>query len=168
MEIQKTSPNVDRKFFFTLSFLLFLFCLRVGGQLLVAIYHVPFLPPMEEWQSGLLPYPVLVACQFFIIALFAKICRDFYCQNGFFYETKKVLAEPLMNFGKAYLVVNAARFIIWTTVFRHGMIGTIPIFFHFVLASFLVIVANHHRRQLSRVAVSAPIQSVSERQKVRL
>ncbi len=170
MDIQNTPRNVDRKCFFILSFLLFLFCLRAAGQLLVALYQVPFLPPMQEWQSGLLPYPVLVACQFLIIALFAKVCRDFYHQNGFFYEAKTVLAEPLMNFGKAYFVINAARLLIWTTVFKHSveLTGTIPIFFHFVLASFLIIVAAHHRKKLSRMAVGAAIRFVSERQKVRL
>lgn len=32
--------------------LLFLFCLRVLGQILVAFAGVTFLPPMEDWFSG--------------------------------------------------------------------------------------------------------------------
>ncbi|CAN5424632.1 hypothetical protein BH10CYA1_BH10CYA1_03000 [soil metagenome] len=169
MEIQNIRPNVDRNHFFTLSFLLVLFCLRVSGQLLVALYQVPFLPPMQEWQSGLLPYPVLVTCQFLIIALFAKVCCDFYNQHGFFYEPKTALAAPLINFGKAYFVLNSARFLIWTVVLNHvGLTGTIPIIFHFVLASFLILVAAHHRTELARIVVGKPLQSLSERQKVRL
>ena len=36
---------------------------RVAGQLIVAGWAPRWLPPMEQWQSGLLPYPVLVAGQ---------------------------------------------------------------------------------------------------------
>jgi hypothetical protein len=35
--------------------LLALFTGRVLGQLAVALDLAPFLPPMDEWQSGLLP-----------------------------------------------------------------------------------------------------------------
>ena len=43
--------------------LLCLFVLRVLGQMLVAFRRVSFLPPMEQWQSGLVPYHVLLAMQ---------------------------------------------------------------------------------------------------------
>jgi hypothetical protein len=56
--------------------LLLLFTLRVIGQLLVALGWVSFLPPMTEWQSGLLPYAWLLASQFVIIIVCAKVCAD--------------------------------------------------------------------------------------------
>jgi len=170
MHTQNIQPNVARKYFVTLSCLLVLFCLRVAGQLLVAICPVPFLPPMQEWQSGLLPYSVLVTCQFLIITVFAKVCHDFYNQNGFFYVPNAALAEPLMNFGKAYFVLNSARFLIWTVVLKHyiGFSGTIPIFFHFVLASFLILVADYHRKALARIVVKNAIPPLLERQKASL
>ncbi len=169
MDIKIIRPKAERKYFFTLSVLLFLFCLRVAGQLLIALYQLPFLPPMQEWQSGLLPYPILLACQFLIIGLFAKICRDFYAQGGFFYKAKRALAEPLMIFAKAYIVVNAARLLIWATAFGHHswFAGTIPIFFHFVLASFLIVVAAHHRKELARILAVNPDLSVLQRQAVK-
>ncbi len=40
--------------------LAFLFLLRVLGQVLVAFFEVGPLPPMAEWYSGLVPYPVLL------------------------------------------------------------------------------------------------------------
>src|SRR3989449_8511904 len=46
-----------------LWFLLFLFCLRVAGQALVAAFAVPFLPPMQQWYSGVMPYPILLPVQ---------------------------------------------------------------------------------------------------------
>lgn len=166
MDTEIIRPKADRKHFLILSFLLFLFCLRVAGQLLVALYQVPFLPPMQEWQSGLLPYSVLLTCQLLIICLFAKVCRDFFVQDGFFYRAKRVLAGPLMIFGKAYIVLNAARFLIWTVAFKHHIwfTGTIPIFFHFILASFLIIVAAHHRKELSRILTVRSVQSGFESQ----
>lgn len=165
MDTKIIRQKADRKYFFILSFLLLLFCLRVAGQLMVAICQVPFLPPMQEWQSGLLPYPILLASQLLIIGLFAKVCHDFYVQSGFFYQAKGVLAEPLMTFGKAYVVLNAARAVIWTTAFKHHIwfTGTIPIFFHFILASFLIIVATHHRKELVRIVTAEPVHSGSEK-----
>src|SRR2546422_879323 len=47
--------------------LLALFVLRVSGQALVAFLGVPWLPPMREWYSGLLAYPLLLPSQLLII-----------------------------------------------------------------------------------------------------
>ncbi len=65
----KTREVLQRRYFWVLATLLFLFCLRVLGQILVAFFNVSFLPPMEEWFSGLLPYPELLTAQILIIAL---------------------------------------------------------------------------------------------------
>lgn len=169
MDTEIIRSKADSKYFLALNFLLLLFCLRVAGQLLVALYQVPCLPPMQEWQSGLLPYPVLFCCQILIICLFAKVCRDFHSRDGFFYQAKSALAEPLMIFGKSYFVLNAARLLIWTTAFKHHIwfTGTIPIFFHFILASFLIIVASHHRRELARIHKVQPLPFGLEKQAVR-
>jgi hypothetical protein len=53
--------------------LLGLFVLRVMGQALVAFLDVEFLPPMEAWYSGLMPYEVLLPSQIVIVAVMAKI-----------------------------------------------------------------------------------------------
>ena len=46
-----------------------LFALRVAGQALVAFFDVGWLPPMEAWYSGLLPYPILLPTQLAILAV---------------------------------------------------------------------------------------------------
>jgi hypothetical protein len=61
-----------------------LFCDRVLGQLLVAFFSVSFLPPMEEWYSGALAYPPLLASQILIILLYGKVALDFTRCRGFF------------------------------------------------------------------------------------
>jgi len=61
---------LQRRYFWALIALLFLFCLRVIGQILVAFFNVSFLPPMEEWFSVLLPYPALLTSQILILLLY--------------------------------------------------------------------------------------------------
>jgi hypothetical protein len=68
-------PTLERHYFWVLATLLFLFCLRVFGQILVAFFNVSFLPPMEEWFSGLLPYPELLTAQILIIAIWENLPR---------------------------------------------------------------------------------------------
>jgi hypothetical protein len=79
--------------------LLFLFCIRVLGQILVAFFRVTFLPPMEEWFSGLLPYPELLTTQIPIIVLYGKICLDFVRGSGFFVTPRRRLGTGLVIFG---------------------------------------------------------------------
>src|SRR5438034_9710607 len=85
--------------------LLFLFCLRVLGQMLVAFFGVSFLPPMEEWFSGFLTYPLLLASQFLIIIVFTKICIDFTRGKGISVVPRERLGRGLRLFGILYLSV---------------------------------------------------------------
>lgn len=117
-----------------------LFVLRVVGQALVAFAGVAWLPPMERWQSGLLPYPVLLGSQILIIALMAAMAIDFTRRRGFFVEPRRFFAVPWLWFGWMYLAGMLARFAIQGP--------TIPVFFHWVLAGFVIAVGLWHRRRL--------------------
>ena len=86
----KTREVSQRRYFWVLATLLFLLCLRVLGQILVAFFHVSFLPPMEEWFSGALAYPWLLASQALIILLYGKIALDFSRGRGFFVRGRAV------------------------------------------------------------------------------
>ena len=97
-------------YFRVLIALLFLFCLRVLGQILVAFFRVSFLPPMEEWFSGLLPYPELLTAQILIIVLYGKICLDFARGLGFFVTPRRRLGTGLLIFGSLYLGVMILRY----------------------------------------------------------
>ena len=120
--------------------LLFLFVARVAGQALVAFFGVTWLPAMERWHSGLMPYAVLLASQLFIIALMAWICVDFTRGRGFFVQPRRFFAVHWLAFAWTYLGVMIAR------LFIQG--PTIPVFFHWVLAAFMIVVGLWHRRQL--------------------
>jgi uncharacterized protein len=72
--------------------LLALFALRVLGQMLVAFFGVSWLPPMERWYSGLMPYEYLLPSQLLILAFMAKICTDFTRGRGFFVRPRRFFA----------------------------------------------------------------------------
>ncbi len=118
--------------------LLGLFALRVLGQLLVVAGLAPFLPPMDDWQSGLLPYPVLLASQILILGVLSAVCVQFTRGRGYFVRHHGWLATPLWIVGWIYAVGMVVRY----ALLRKDVI---PVAFHFVLASFLLAVAHHHR-----------------------
>ncbi len=109
--------------------LLALFCLRVIGQMLVAFLHVSFLPPMEEWYSGLIPYPWLLMSQFFIILVFGKVCIDFTRREGFFVVPRRALGSGLLTFGSVYFGVMVVRYVIRMSLYpqERWMGGSIPL-----------------------------------------
>lgn len=143
------SERSEKKYGFGLAILLFLFCLRVIGQLVVANVPVPFLPPMEQWHSNLLPYPVLVLGQFAIIGLYLKVCMDVLRDGGFFAKPHPKLERLLTRFGIVYVLFMIGRYVVRMSMFpdERWFGGTIPIVFHFVLASFILLFADYQRKK---------------------
>lgn len=129
-----------------LWFLLVLFCLRVGGQMLVAFSDVSWLPPMEEWYSGLIPYPWLLPAQFLIILVFGKVYIDFTRGAGFFVVPRRRLGSGLLIFGSIYFAAMVIRYVIRISLHpnERWLGGTIPIIFHCVLATFILLVGHYH------------------------
>jgi len=126
--------------------LLALFVLRVAGQAMVAFWGVSWLPPMERWYSGLMPYPLLLPAQIAIIALMAKICSDFTRRWGFFVQPRRFFAGPWLWFGWIYLAVMLARLPVQMLLKPDAPV--IPIPFHWVLATFIIAVGLWHKRRL--------------------
>ncbi len=60
------------------------FSLRVLGQLVVVLFRPEFLPPNEEWYSGLIPYPFLLPIQIAILGAQCAISRDLWRGKGRF------------------------------------------------------------------------------------
>jgi uncharacterized protein len=129
-----------------------LFCLRVLGQVLVEFLRVGFLPPSEEWFSGLLPYPPLLASQIMLIALMTKIGLDFTRQLGWTYRPRHRAGLLLLAFGTVYLVVMIIRYAVRMMLYPHERWtgGSIPIFFHWVLAVYVLVLGAHHWRRAVR------------------
>ncbi len=136
--------------------LLGLFLLRVLGHALVAAGWAPFLPPMEEWFSGALAYPALLASQVAILVLFGRICLDFSRGRGFWAVPRRGLGTGLLVFGILYLAVMVIRYVLRMSLYplERWTGGSIPIFFHWVLAAFVLVVGHYHRAQAPRAGRS--------------
>ncbi len=135
-----------RRYGILLSLLTFLFVLRVLGQVLVAFFGVDFLPAMENWYSGLLPYPVLLPIQIVMIIVMVRIIWDVTRGSGIFSITKRETGIFLKWFSYVYFLSMVVRYMYimaghpeWRW-FGH----TIPIWFHMVLAAFLYTYSHYH------------------------
>lgn len=128
--------------------LLALFVLRVVGQLLVAIGVGSFLPSWEEWFSGAVPYPWLLASQLLIIVLLGRVCLDLSFRRGFFAVPRPALGSLLRTLGSIYALAMVVRYAVRMGLYPHERWtgGAIPIFFHLVLASFVLVLGAYHRR----------------------
>ena len=131
-----------------LSALLGLFVLRVLAQALIAIGYGAFLPRWEEWFSGLVPYPHLLASQMVIVLGCGKVCRDFIRQRGFFVTPRRWLGILLLSIGSVYFATMVLRYAIRMSLYapERWTGGAIPIVFHWVLAAFILVLGAYHWR----------------------
>jgi hypothetical protein len=130
---------------FLLGLFTLLFVGRVLGQLLVALFDIGFLPPFERWYSGLLPYPALLPVQFVMIVVMVKIVRDFARGDGYFVTLAPRTGIVLQVLGAVYFLSMAIRYVVtmWLHPELRWFTGTIPIWFHFVLAAFVFTVGRY-------------------------
>jgi hypothetical protein len=129
----------------------FLFLLRVVGQLEVLLAAPPWLPPMNDWYSGLIPYPILVPVQIAILMLMSALAmRE--TQAG-----RRTSIDPscwapwLRRFAFVYFVVMWSR--LWIQLLRGADnvidAGGIPVAFHWVLALFLLVLGRRPSASMS-------------------
>ena len=107
-----------------------LFGCRVAGQALVAIFGVTWLPPMDAWFSGLLPYPLLLPLQIVILLVQLVIDRDVWRGQGLFSRARPRAGRRLQWLAAAYALSMVARYAITRS-------HVIPIVFHWVLAAYV-------------------------------
>jgi hypothetical protein len=118
-----------------LTALTLLFLVRVVGQALVVFAGVRWLPPVESWYSGLLPYPVLLPAQIVILAAQAVLDRAAWTGRPWLVRPRPRAARRLRWFSYAYALAMAVR---WVVTGTHA----IPVLFHWVLAAYLVTLAG--------------------------
>lgn len=136
----------NRRYAVVLGALAFAFLLRVLGQAIVAVRPVDFLPPMDQWYSGLLPYPVLLPIQIIILAAQAMIVRDIWRGMGYFAARRPRVGRWLCRFSYVYFGAMVLRYWLAMTLYpeRRWFSGTIPIFFHCVLAVYLFVLGRYY------------------------
>ncbi|MCP4315398.1 MAG: hypothetical protein GY789_05055 [Hyphomicrobiales bacterium] len=113
-----------------------LFCMRVAGQLIQAIWTVPVIPPFSSWQSGALPYNILLISQIVIIALMVLSIRAV--------TTGKIFARlgsVLSILGVVYFALMTLRSLIgfFELATSPWFDQPLPIAFHFVLAGYTLV-----------------------------
>ena len=71
---------------------------------------------------------------------------------GFFIAPRRRLGTGLLIFGSLYLVVMILRYVIRMSLYPHERWtgGCIPIFFHWVLSSFILVLGSYHWRTTQR------------------
>jgi hypothetical protein len=133
------------------TFLLWLFTvllvLRVVGQLVVVLQAPRWLPPMEQWQSGLLPYPLLLLGQIVVLTLMVWISIDFWREAGPFIEPRRPgVGRAIVWFSYVYFGGMVLRYIIRMRrrPDQRWFGGTIPIIFHSFVAAFLFTFGRYH------------------------
>ena len=131
-----------------LALLTLLFLLRVLGQALVAWFGVTWLPAMEHWHSGLIPYPTLFTIQLLMLIVMVKITRDIWLGTGFFAPVRPSWSRFSICLSAIYASAMALRYVLTMTFYpeMRWFGGTIPICFHFVLAGFIYVVGRFHSR----------------------
>ena len=121
-----------------------LFLARVLGQVYVAFRGVDWLPAMEEWYSGLLPYTELLTSQIVILMLMTVVNYCHSVGSGVFIARRAGSRKTLVILSAIYATVLVLRYVIGQItqpengLFHHA----IPISLHFVLAFYLYLLSS--------------------------
>lgn len=133
-----------------------LFAARVVGQLETLLVAPEWLPDMDAWYSGLLPYPVLLPVQIAMLMLMSVVAWNRRVRSGSFARSHPRRAQLLRMFAGIYFVVMAVRLAV--NVNENGADfwseGAIPVAFHWVLALF-VLVSGRASVAIDRVRIPA-------------
>jgi len=101
---------------------------------------------MQEWQSGALPYPILLMSQIAILLVMLTIRIRVTTGSPLLPRHSLPYARPaLVTFSILYGAVMVVRFGIWAWAKAHGetfLGGWIPPVFHCVLAGYLFNLAS--------------------------
>jgi len=122
-----------------------LFMLRVIGQLVVLLYSPSWLPPMKEWYSGLIPYPVLLIIQTGLIIFMTKVSWDNTINAGYLFVTKPKTKKILLIISAVYFSIMIVRYILQIALVPENrwLTGAIPIIFHWILAAYIFLLTKN-------------------------
>ncbi|MEM7326608.1 MAG: sterol desaturase family protein [Actinomycetota bacterium] len=118
-----------------------LFAGRVVAQLVQAVDEVTWLPPFDAWQSGALPYPILLISQAIILVVQVRLIRRSLAGR---FDPGPRTRGLLAGIGAAYALTMAVRLVLGATVLdgHRWFDAPLPSIFHLVLATFLLILVR--------------------------
>ena len=123
--------------------LLALFCVRVLAQLIQAVYPLSFLPAFSAWQSGALPYGMLLASQVLIVGFCTTVIW------GLIHGTINAASRKgswYLYGGGIYFGIMILRLVIGLTIApdHFWFNAHLPTLFHLVLATFVIVYGHFH------------------------
>ena len=134
-----------------------LFAARVLGQFEVLLVSPEWLPAMDAWYSGLLPYYLLLPAQIAILMVMSVVAWNRRIRSGAFARANPRGALALRIFAGIYFLVMAVR--LGVNVIDNGAEfwrnGAIPVAFHWVLALFLMVAGRRADSVVGSVRVPA-------------
>lgn len=144
------NPQRTKKYSYWLMAFLGLFVFRVIAQLTQAIWPLAILPPFDSWQSGAMPYGLLLVSQFIIIAFLGHVFLKFRSRR---IEQNPRLGWIYLTIGSVYFSIMAFRLVAgFSFASDHAWLGAhIPALFHLVLASFLLCVGLFHSAHTEQI-----------------
>lgn len=133
----------DRRRRIALWLCLSLFVVRVLGQIEVVLLSPAWLPPVGAWESGLIPYSVLLPLQILLIAWMAVVASDHWRGSGYFWVARVTTRRRLKIMALAYFAIMLLRLLITAAIPPHTLFerGLIPIIAHWDLAAFVYLTA---------------------------
>ena len=128
-----------------LGLLLAAFLLRVAAQPLALVSGWRWLPPFAAWQSGALPYPVLLGSQLILAAWMAFAAAGVASGRT---VPRPALGRRFALAAALYAAVMVPRLVLGLTVARgHWWLDApLPTVFHLVLMTFLAVYGHYHLR----------------------
>jgi hypothetical protein len=116
---------------------------RVVAQPLALVVHSDALPPFEAWHSGAIPYSLLLASQFLILAATGWTAWRFWTGAV---KPRRGIGLAAATFGGLYFLGMVARLVLGLTVLSdvHWFASPVPTLFHLVLAGYLLLLGRFH------------------------
>jgi hypothetical protein len=150
-----SQPSWNRAHALALTALLILFFGRVAAQLVQRLWPTPLLPDFAAWQSGLLPYGVLLVAQLLILALVLHQIARIWSGRA---RPRRRLGSVLLALGGLYMAGTAFRLaagvakLIDLPFFQ----AMLPSVFHMVLAGVVLVLGDFHFRGAGVVRRGGP------------
>jgi hypothetical protein len=113
------------------------------GQIEVVLLAPSWLPPFRAWESGLIPYGVLLPIQILLIAWMAIVATDHWRGSGYFWVTHGSTRRRLKMIAAIYFTIMLLRLAITAAIPPHTLLerGLIPVIAHWDLAAFIYFTA---------------------------
>jgi hypothetical protein len=142
LELRSSGPDPGGAVALSLWLFTVLFVFRVAGQVLVALKPRTWLPPMTQWN--LIPYRILLPIQIVFIVVMIWIDFEFTRRTGIATAEAPGFGRFLIIFSGLYAASMALRYGVrmYRQPDQRWFGGTIPIVFHFVLASYLYVLGG--------------------------